>query len=294
MKAKGETYGSENPADFKIDFITLADGSVVPEDEEFLNAWYCDFIADPTSRKTIENALMALAYENPESPLNKYSKYPQATGSYPANFEAVRKARYDKVRTLLQEKVHVDDIMNAANGNKYYSELEDDDVRAFWNYATAYNTVEDVLPGHKDFSSISADSNVLGSYSQTRKDLQHDADKCWNLVVPRASWMKLPPSTTAVAEPKGVAVSAALRQAGEKAARQFVGNDFEKIIFKSGKWMDTKSHEWPYRVTGQSTAVYIVAKYNGKRYLLDVSLTKGKSTGYAISAPVYMKAEPLK
>lgn len=294
MTAKGENYGSENLVAFKIDYITLRDGTLVPEDEEFLNAWYCDFIADPTSKNAIKNALKALAYENPENPLNKYNKYPQANGSYPSNFDTVRKARYEKVRKLLQEQVHIDDVMSAANENKYYSELQDDDIRAFWNYATAYNTVEDILPGHKNFSSISADSNVLGSYSQTRKDLRHDADKCWNLVVPRASWMKLPPSTIAVSEPKGVAVSADLMKAGEKAARQFVGNDFEKIIFATGKWIDTKNNEWPYRVNGQRTGVYIIAKYNGKRYLLEVSLTKGKSTGYAISAPVYLKAEPLK
>lgn len=293
MMAKGKNYGSETPAAFEINYIKLEDGTVVPEDEEFLNAWYCRFISNPSSYDAVKNALQALAYDNPESPLNKCNKY-EPTGSYPADFEAIRKARYEKARKLLREQVHVDDIMRAANENKYYSELQDDDKRAFWNYATAFNTVEDVLPGHKDFASISADSNVLGSYSQTRNDLRHDADKCWNLVVPRASWMKLPPSTIAVSEPKGVTVSAALKQAGEKAARQFVGSDFEKIIFATGKWIDTKSNEWPYRVNGQRTGVYIIAKYNGKRYLLEVSLTKGKSTGYSISAPVYLKAAPLK
>lgn len=61
MIAKGKNYGSETPAAFRINYITLEDGTVVPEDEEFLNAWYCKFISEPASNDAIENVLQAMA-----------------------------------------------------------------------------------------------------------------------------------------------------------------------------------------------------------------------------------------
>ena len=75
-------------------------------------------------------------------------------------------------------------------------------------------------------------------------------------------------------EPKGVAVTAAIKAAGTKAGKEYAGDKFEKVIYLESKWRTLKNPQYPYNIIGYVLNCATVTKRGDKRQLQYTVLTK--------------------
>lgn len=81
----------------------------------------------------------------------------------------------------------------------------------------------------------------------------------------------------AVSMPKGVSVSAEIKNGGDAAGRELAahrGDEFVKVIYHSNKWEEVKEKAWPYKTIKFVIKADLITKVGGKTMLTHCYLQK--------------------
>lgn len=243
-------------------YAEIAPGVQIPLDESFKNAWTLQYLADPTSASAFKDYLYAYAYK-------AYSNYPWLTWQQPAgtvlpdNFAKIGYARDDKAKELATTVLPYSTLQAIADS--YIADVEGTSkpFAKYFYWIMADKVLNDFMPAHKDHKATDA---YRAKVAQFESKYGNGNATLGNLLI--AS--KKP----AVAEPKGVAVSADIKAMGDKAGKEIAYGEYEKLIYHDSKWTVLKEDVWPYKIKGYSIPVSIVFKMDGKRWVISGALVK--------------------
>ena len=242
---------------------------VVPADELVANWWTLRFVADPKSETALkefmyvytlfENLVLKASYTYCMK--DEFSGTVSDNSILASDYKDMKWKRtalgYDMVMTytpmenLLKLANELADGISAANATSFSRLL---------NHHVLTTLINEVIANRDDRPSDDQMRLLkLKIESPTVSELTHAFQS---------------DSGTPVAEPKGVTVDAKTRTEGTKAAKEYAGNEFEKVIFLTSSWTTQKESKYPYRVMGYSMKIAIVTKSGGKRYLQNCLLGK--------------------
>ncbi|MGM9861793.1 MAG: hypothetical protein ACI30W_04285, partial [Muribaculaceae bacterium] len=237
----------------------------------FLNPWMCQYIADPTSKTAFTLYLYAYAYDCLPYIFAKrnYNMKDQLQGfvtdktMLPAKFMDMKSKRSTAAKVLATEVMPIETIIELAQS--FAARMEDTSESSFDRYFNQILTeaAMDIISNHDEYNNH-RDDNALRKISLALKNPDN-----YNLEL--AYKADAGPS---IDEPKGVAVSADIKAAGIKAAKEYAGDKFEKVIFFASKWKTLKNPNYPYEVRGHIINCAIVTKRGDKRQLQYTVLTK--------------------
>lgn len=243
-------------------YAEVSPGVQIPVDEAFKNAWTLQFIADPTSSAAFQCYLYAYAYK-------AYSNYPwlswqQPAGSVlPSDYTKKIYARDDMAFELATTVLPYSVLQQWADSFSADIDNTDKPFAKFFYWIMADKVLNVFMPRHKDHTPTDAYRAQVaqfeakyGNGNVTFGDVLSASKK------------------EAVAEPRGVAVSAEIKAMGNKAGKEIAYGEFEKLIYHDSKWTVLKESQWPYKVTGYYIPVSIVYTKGGKRWVLKGSLVK--------------------
>lgn len=243
-------------------YAEVAPGVQIPLDESFKNAWTLQYLADPTSAQAFKDYLYAYAYK-------AYSNYPwlswqQPAGTVlPADFTKKGYARDDKAKALATTVLPYSTLQELADS--YMSDIDNTEkpFAKYFYWIMADKILNDFKPAHKDHKVTDA---YRAKIAQFEAKYGNGNATLGNMLI--AS--KKP----AVAEPKGVSVSADIKAMGDKAGKEITYGEYEKLIYHDSKWTVLKEDVWPYKIKGYSIPVSIVYKKDGKRWVISGALVK--------------------
>lgn len=243
-------------------YAEVAPGVQIPLDESFKNAWTLQYLADPTSAQAFKDYLYAYAYK-------AYSNYPwlswqQPAGTVlPADFTKKGYARDDKAKALATTVLPYSTLQELADS--YMSDIDNTEkpFAKYFYWIMADKILNDFKPAHKDHKVTDA---YRAKIAQFEAKYGNGNATLGNMLI--AS--KKP----AVAEPKGVSVSADIKAMGDKAGKEITYGEYEKLIYHDSKWTVLKEDVWPYKIKGYSIPVSIVYKKDGKRWGISGALVK--------------------
>lgn len=243
-------------------YAEVAPGVQIPLDESFKNAWTLQYLADPTSAQAFKDYLYAYAYK-------AYSNYPwlswqQPAGTVlPSDFAKKGYARDDKAKELATTVLPYSTLQELADSFMSDVDKTEKPFAKYFYWIMADKILNDFMPAHKDHKATDA---YRAKTAQFESKYGNGNATLGNMMI--AS--KKP----AVAEPKGVAVSADIKAMGDKAGREIAYGEYEKLIYHDSQWTVLKEDVWPYKIKGYSIPVSIVFKMDGKRWVINGALVK--------------------
>lgn len=243
-------------------YAEVAPGVQIPLDESFKNAWTLQYLADPTSAQAFKDYLYAYAYK-------AYSNYPwlswqQPAGTVlPSDFTKKGYARDDKAKELATTVLPYSTLQELADSFMSDIDKTEKPFAKYFYWIMADKILNDFMPAHKDHKTTDA---YRAKTAQFESKYGNGNATLGNMLI--AS--KKP----AVAEPKGVAVSADIKAMGDKAGREIAYGEYEKLIYHDSQWTVLKEDVWPYKIKGYSIPVSIVFKMDGKRWVIKGALVK--------------------
>lgn len=243
-------------------YAEVAPGVQIPLDESFKNAWTLQYLADPTSAQAFKDYLYAYAYK-------AYSNYPwlswqQPAGTVlPSDFTKKGYARDDKAKELATTVLPYSTLQELADSFMSDIDKTEKPFAKYFYWIMADKILNDFMPAHKDHKATDA---YRAKTAQFESKYGNGNATLGNMLI--AS--KKP----AVAEPKGVAVSADIKAMGDKAGREIAYGEYEKLIYHDSQWTVLKEDVWPYKIKGYSIPVSIVFKMDGKRWVIKGALVK--------------------
>lgn len=244
-------------------YAEVAPGVQMPLDESFKNAWTLKYIADPTSPAAFKDYLYAYAYK-------AYSNYPwlswqQPAGSVlPSDYTKKIYARDDMAKMLATTVFPYAKLQEIADS--YIADI-DKNTKPFAKYfywIMADKILNDFMPAHKDHNA--SNDAYRAKVAQFESKYGNGNATLGNLLIASQK--------PAVAEPKGVSISADIKAMGDKAGKQIAYGEYEKLIYHDSKWTELKEDFWPYKLKGYSIPVSIVFKMDGKRWVIKGALVK--------------------
>lgn len=244
-------------------YAEVAPGVQVPLDEAFKNAWTLQYLADPTSASAFKDYLYAYAYK-------AYSNYPwlswqQPAGSVlPSDFTTKGYARDDMAKKLATTVLPYTTLQQLADSFIADIDKTEKPFAKYFYWIMADKILNDFMPAHKDHDQ--SNDAYRAKVAQFESKYGNGNATLGNMLI--AS------NKPAVAEPKGVAVSADIKAMGDKAGKEIAYGEYEKLIYHSSKWTVLKEDVWPYKIKGYSIPVSIIFKKGGKRWTISGALVK--------------------
>lgn len=245
---------------------------VVPADETFINPWYCQYIADPKSKTAFILYIYAFSYsQNKTMWIGRQYNYSDPIKGYvsdtkmvPANFRKMTSTRADVAFDLAMELMPIETMVELAK--EYNAKIDDQNGDAFsryFNYTLTETLVRYFIEKHDKYDTVRDDNSIRAMQmmldSRKSVELYNDLNA------------EMGPE---IDEPKGVAVTAAIKAAGTKAGKEYAGDKFEKVIYLESKWRTLKNPQYPYNIIGYVLNCATVTKRGDKRQLQYTVLTK--------------------
>lgn len=256
------------------DYVTIDTdnpGVVVPADELFINSWMCLFMADPKSSKALDLYMKADAYANAGlmSSQRQLGLNDMTNGVVddehilPANFTATKRQREFAAEGLLFDCYSYADLVKYAQGCAAKVKNGTDVNDRMLNFLILDRLVDHFLPNYSECRNDNS-FRLLENVRNSNRNLYD---------------LSVAENGEAVAEPKGVKVSAEIQSMGTKAAKEYVTGTLEKVIYLESQWHPYKSPKWPYEIVGYGLSCAVISTENGQRYIQYTTLTKSPNGG---------------
>ena len=288
-----------------LDYITFGPDkkTAVPIDEVPRYAWTKAFVDNPTL-DNFKVFAMVLLYNSPTYMVYlEYLMNDKATGvvnsqkgwmlPWPSEsaMRSERDAREDYAFELAKKKIALKDICEytCMQYQRAEAALEEGSASLAHGYFLAEELKKHMIEEHPDYNA-SADCvrqvNLMASKweANNREMYRNMIDICGvNNMKP-------------VEMPKGVSVSADIKNNGDAAAKkwaQAANLEYVKTIYLESKWHEFKNPKYPYNVTHHALKTAVIGKKGGKYVMMNMDLQKTVKGQWGMSVGLGAKLTPV-
>lgn len=257
-------------------------------DDAFRYPFAAAFFADPNSDIAVDKLAVLLAYLSPIMRASVGVK-PETCDDYKGILDAklgivlpameYEKLRFERERIMFNMACNVVDFdLIADRVIDCFNKVEENDafcqkdpaLRAQY-YLMGTELYDQILTQHKDWNKREASDPKARKATMlyTRWTADGEVGKIMGAV--RMG------NVPAVSMPKGVSVSAEIKNGGDAAGRELAahrGDEFVKVIYHSNKWEEVKEKAWPYKTIKFVIKADLITKVGGKTMLTHCYLQK--------------------
>ena len=269
-----------------IEEITAPDGTkyAMTWDEKFRNAWTALYYADPTSLAAFKSFAWVIMFHSPMVHAKLHYQFDDeqkgivnAEKGYMVPFADYRNRTWKRESDGITLALTVTDFKEVADYSLSWLEAAESEGDPFWkllNYTMGRTLYENIIVDHDRYDANNPSVRKMDMILARMNPHYSEYEDTYRAVA-------LPPEPL----PKGVSVSADIRNAATAAAKDYAGDKFSKIIFLSSSWQTFKEQKWPYRIMAYKLPVVVVTQ-EGK-YMMQEKCDLQKSPSgekYYISA----------